>query len=195
MTICRQPIGEALFDACRQPLPHGGRGCFWVSLPFSPPLIDTASWPPTSFFFLFRTQTHPSMHLHIPTHAHARTHTPTALLGYSALFIRWSLANFPPNYALCAHARPHLPLTTDIHSFTHTHTHASTPQHTALLGYSALFIRWSLAIFPPNYALCACHITNFSAQAVQFGRYYKYVLCAAVLWRACVLCVGRCVAC
>eukprot|EP01134_Creolimax_fragrantissima_P003597 CFRG3597T1 len=44
----------------------------------------------------------------------------------------------------------------------------------ALLVYSSLFMRWSLAIYPPNYALFACHVTNFAAQGIQIGRYCMY---------------------
>ncbi|KNC75747.1 hypothetical protein SARC_11733, partial [Sphaeroforma arctica JP610] len=40
-----------------------------------------------------------------------------------------------------------------------------------LMVYSGLFMRWSLAIYPPNYALFACHVTNFAAQSIQMGRY------------------------
>ena len=43
-----------------------------------------------------------------------------------------------------------------------------------LLFYSTLFMRWSIAISPPNYALCACHVTNFAVQGIQLGRHIKY---------------------
>jgi hypothetical protein len=39
------------------------------------------------------------------------------------------------------------------------------PMTGALVAYSGLFIRWSIAISPPNYALCACHVVNFAAQS------------------------------
>eukprot|EP00127_Corallochytrium_limacisporum_P001542 Clim_evm3s65 gene=Clim_evmTU3s65 len=47
------------------------------------------------------------------------------------------------------------------------------PAMTATLaGYSMLFVRWSLAIFPPNYPLFACHVTNTTAQLGQLGRWF-----------------------
>jgi hypothetical protein len=44
------------------------------------------------------------------------------------------------------------------------------PMTAALVTYSGLFIRWAIAISPPNYALCACHVTNFAAQTWHLGR-------------------------
>ena len=40
--------------------------------------------------------------------------------------------------------------------------------------YSLVFVRWAIAISPPNYLLCACHLTNSSAQLVTLGKYYFY---------------------
>ena len=39
-----------------------------------------------------------------------------------------------------------------------------------LSAYSFFFIRWALAISPPNYPLFACHFTNSSLQAVHTAR-------------------------
>ncbi|KAI9262767.1 hypothetical protein BY458DRAFT_514941 [Sporodiniella umbellata] len=44
----------------------------------------------------------------------------------------------------------------------------------ALCGYSALFMRFALAVKPTNYLLFACHATNEVAQLVQGYRYIKY---------------------
>ncbi|KAK4979435.1 hypothetical protein LTR66_010511 [Elasticomyces elasticus] len=44
----------------------------------------------------------------------------------------------------------------------------------ALSGYSATFMRYSMAVTPKNYLLFACHIVNFSAQATQGYRYLSY---------------------
>jgi hypothetical protein len=41
----------------------------------------------------------------------------------------------------------------------------------ALAVYSLLFMRWAIAISPPNYPLLVCHIANETAQLVQLGRY------------------------
>lgn len=41
----------------------------------------------------------------------------------------------------------------------------------ALSVYSLLFIRWSLAITPPNYPLLICHISNEIAQVYQLVRW------------------------
>lgn len=43
----------------------------------------------------------------------------------------------------------------------------------ALVLYSMLFMRWALAISPPNYPLCLCHVINFVIQSVQLGRWTK----------------------
>eukprot|EP00124_Ichthyophonus_hoferi_P002709 Ihof_evm3s197 gene=Ihof_evmTU3s197 len=40
-----------------------------------------------------------------------------------------------------------------------------------LFFYSAMFMRWSIAISPANYPLFACHVTNMGAQASQVLRY------------------------
>jgi len=44
----------------------------------------------------------------------------------------------------------------------------------ALAVYSFFFMRWSLAITPPNYPLLLCHICNEAAQLVQLGRWAQY---------------------
>lgn len=36
--------------------------------------------------------------------------------------------------------------------------------------YSCLFMRWSIAISPPNFPLLACHITNVLAQGTHLVR-------------------------
>eukprot|EP01098_Paradermamoeba_levis_P009142 TRINITY_DN3793_c0_g1_i1.p1 TRINITY_DN3793_c0_g1~~TRINITY_DN3793_c0_g1_i1.p1 ORF type:complete len:105 (-),score=21.85 TRINITY_DN3793_c0_g1_i1:13-327(-) len=43
----------------------------------------------------------------------------------------------------------------------------------ALAVYSVFFMRWALAIHPPNLALFACHVTNEAAQLVQLYRAYR----------------------
>ncbi len=46
------------------------------------------------------------------------------------------------------------------------------PTQTATLAlYSSFFMRWALAITPPNYPLLACHAVNVTAQCVQLARY------------------------
>jgi len=44
----------------------------------------------------------------------------------------------------------------------------------ALLGYSATFMRYAMAVTPRNYLLFGCHIVNFSAQTTQAYRYMNY---------------------
>lgn len=44
----------------------------------------------------------------------------------------------------------------------------------ALTGYSAVFMRYALAVTPKNYLLFGCHLVNFSAQATQGYRYLTY---------------------
>ncbi|KAG1178717.1 hypothetical protein G6F70_001625 [Rhizopus microsporus] len=44
----------------------------------------------------------------------------------------------------------------------------------ALCTYSALFMRFALAVQPRNYLLFACHATNEVAQLTQGYRYLKY---------------------
>ncbi|KJE92747.1 hypothetical protein CAOG_03656 [Capsaspora owczarzaki ATCC 30864] len=46
----------------------------------------------------------------------------------------------------------------------------------ALAVYSLFFMRWSLAISPPNPALFACHVANEAAQLTQLFRYGKYAM-------------------
>eukprot|EP01119_Soliformovum_irregulare_P011619 TRINITY_DN2932_c0_g1_i1.p1 TRINITY_DN2932_c0_g1~~TRINITY_DN2932_c0_g1_i1.p1 ORF type:complete len:146 (-),score=26.77 TRINITY_DN2932_c0_g1_i1:26-430(-) len=41
---------------------------------------------------------------------------------------------------------------------------------TILAGYSMLFMRWSVAVYPRNYVLFACHCVNAVAQSVQVLR-------------------------
>lgn len=43
---------------------------------------------------------------------------------------------------------------------------------TALVVYSAFFMRWALAITPPNYPLLICHMSNEAVQIVQLYRHY-----------------------
>uniref|UniRef100_A0A1L8DZW1 Mitochondrial pyruvate carrier n=1 Tax=Nyssomyia neivai TaxID=330878 RepID=A0A1L8DZW1_9DIPT len=45
---------------------------------------------------------------------------------------------------------------------------------TALCLYSAIFMRFAWMVQPRNLLLFACHITNFSAQSVQGGRFINY---------------------
>jgi hypothetical protein len=47
----------------------------------------------------------------------------------------------------------------------------STP---ALAGYSAVFMRYSLAVTPKNPLLFACHFINFGSQITQGYRWYDY---------------------
>jgi len=44
----------------------------------------------------------------------------------------------------------------------------------ALTVYAAVFMRYALAVTPPNYLLFACHLTNFGAQSTQGYRYLSY---------------------
>ena len=44
----------------------------------------------------------------------------------------------------------------------------------ALVGYSAVFMRYAMAVTPKNYLLFGCHVVNFSAQCTQGFRYVKY---------------------
>lgn len=44
----------------------------------------------------------------------------------------------------------------------------------ALSGYSAVFMRYSMAVTPKNYLLFGCHIVNFSAQCTQGYRFVNY---------------------
>ncbi|KAK5133673.1 hypothetical protein LTR08_007527 [Meristemomyces frigidus] len=44
----------------------------------------------------------------------------------------------------------------------------------ALSGYSAVFMRYSMAVTPRNYLLFGCHIVNFGAQMTQGYRYLNY---------------------
>jgi hypothetical protein len=75
----------------------------------------------------------------------------------------------------------------------------------ALVFYSFLFMRWSLAITPANYPLLVCHASNEVVQLVQLGRwanaYTHPPSCPAVpsclrssLTNSCVcVCVSLCV--
>lgn len=56
-------------------------------------------------------------------------------------------------------------------SFAHS---ISGPMTGALVIYAATFMRYSLAVTPPNYLLFACHLTNFGAQSTQAYRYLNY---------------------
>ncbi|KAF2206428.1 hypothetical protein CERZMDRAFT_63387 [Cercospora zeae-maydis SCOH1-5] len=44
----------------------------------------------------------------------------------------------------------------------------------ALCGYSAVFMRYSLAVTPKNYLLFGCHLVNFSAQSTQAYRFVNW---------------------
>ncbi|GME84671.1 unnamed protein product [Ambrosiozyma monospora] len=50
----------------------------------------------------------------------------------------------------------------------------SGPMTSALILYSAVFMRYSLAIKPVNYLLFGCHVINEVAQLGQGYRYLKY---------------------
>jgi len=46
------------------------------------------------------------------------------------------------------------------------------PRMTGVLCiYSFLFMRWAIAITPPNWPLLACHVCNEATQLTQLGRY------------------------
>ncbi|XP_062560245.1 mitochondrial pyruvate carrier 1 isoform X2 [Armigeres subalbatus] len=45
---------------------------------------------------------------------------------------------------------------------------------TALCLYSMIFIRFAWKVNPRNLLLFGCHITNFTAQSVQCGRFVNY---------------------
>jgi small nuclear ribonucleoprotein B and B' len=45
---------------------------------------------------------------------------------------------------------------------------------TALVIYSATFMRYSLAVSPANYLLFACHFVNEGAQLTQGYRFLQY---------------------
>jgi len=50
-------------------------------------------------------------------------------------------------------------------------------QMTGVLAvYSLIFVRWSIAVFPRNYPLFFCHITNSIAQSAQIARVSWYKL-------------------
>lgn len=44
----------------------------------------------------------------------------------------------------------------------------------ALIIYAGTFMRYALAVTPPNYLLFACHTTNLCAQLTQGYRYMNY---------------------
>ncbi|KAF2759329.1 UPF0041-domain-containing protein [Pseudovirgaria hyperparasitica] len=50
----------------------------------------------------------------------------------------------------------------------------SGPMTVALMGYSAVFMRYALAVTPRNYLLFGCHVVNFSAQTTQGYRYANW---------------------
>jgi len=51
------------------------------------------------------------------------------------------------------------------------------PQMTPVLGiYSMIFMRWSVAVYPRNYVLFACHTVNSIAQTIQEIRIIMYHL-------------------
>lgn len=45
---------------------------------------------------------------------------------------------------------------------------------TALVVYSAVFMRYSMAVTPKNYLLFGCHFVNECAQLAQGYRYINY---------------------
>jgi len=45
---------------------------------------------------------------------------------------------------------------------------------TALVVYSAVFMRYAMAVTPQNYLLFGCHFVNESAQLAQAYRYIQY---------------------
>ncbi|VEU22068.1 DEKNAAC103077 [Brettanomyces naardenensis] len=50
----------------------------------------------------------------------------------------------------------------------------SGPMTLALTVYSAVFMKYSMAITPKNYLLLACHVVNEAAQLGQGARYINY---------------------
>jgi hypothetical protein len=56
----------------------------------------------------------------------------------------------------------------------HNEYSISGPMTVALTCYSAVFMRYALAVTPKNYLLFGCHIINFSAQLTQGYRYMDY---------------------
>ncbi|EAN93588.1 Mitochondrial pyruvate carrier 1 [Trypanosoma cruzi] len=47
------------------------------------------------------------------------------------------------------------------------------PMMTSILfGYSAIFLRWAIAISPANYPLFLCHATNSTVQVATLLRYF-----------------------
>eukprot|EP01121_Diplochlamys_sp_Union-15-3_P009857 TRINITY_DN270_c0_g1_i1.p1 TRINITY_DN270_c0_g1~~TRINITY_DN270_c0_g1_i1.p1 ORF type:complete len:104 (+),score=10.39 TRINITY_DN270_c0_g1_i1:56-367(+) len=70
-----------------------------------------------------------------------------------------------------------IPLAAIKSTLSHRHPSILDPKMNATLAvYSCLFMRWSIAIYPPNYPLLACHIVNSVAQSVELGRYLKWRL-------------------
>ncbi|XP_063704840.1 mitochondrial pyruvate carrier 1 [Culicoides brevitarsis] len=45
---------------------------------------------------------------------------------------------------------------------------------TALCLYSLVFMRFAYKVQPRNWLLFACHVTNFTAQCIQNGRFIQY---------------------
>ncbi|RMZ78129.1 hypothetical protein DV738_g3991, partial [Chaetothyriales sp. CBS 135597] len=50
----------------------------------------------------------------------------------------------------------------------------SGPFTATLTVYSAVFMRYAMAVQPKNYLLFACHFINFNSQLVQGYRWYDY---------------------
>lgn len=50
----------------------------------------------------------------------------------------------------------------------------SGPMTGSLIAFSAIFMRYSLAVTPKNYLLFACHFVNEVAQLGQGARYINY---------------------
>ncbi|OQO07625.1 hypothetical protein B0A48_07322 [Cryoendolithus antarcticus] len=50
----------------------------------------------------------------------------------------------------------------------------SGPMTAALIGYSGVFMRYSMAVTPKNYLLFGCHAVNFTAQVTQGYRFVNH---------------------
>ena len=57
----------------------------------------------------------------------------------------------------------------------------------ALLIYSATFMRYALAVQPKNYLLFGCHFVNEAAQLTQGWRYLSYWKSVALFSFLCIL--------
>jgi len=67
-----------------------------------------------------------------------------------------------------------IPLAAILHAWHGEDPRTIDPRMTsALCVYSVLFMRWALAIYPPNYALLFCHASNEVVQLLQLGRWFN----------------------